>query len=314
MAAAAFALLAATLLAAQGPPSRPSTGRVVAITIDDLPVGGATDPSRWAAVTTALLDALTARHVPAVGFVNEIKLHIGLRLDTTRVALLRAWLAAGQELGNHTFAHLSAHRTPIETYTAQILRGERVTRRLAAEYHRPPRYFRHPQLHAGRTLEYRHAVEGFLAQHGYVVAPVTVDNEEWIYAAAFARSRDRGDTALAARVVADYLRHIDTAFTFSEGLSRALFGREIPLVLLLHANELNAAHLGTVLDRLAARGYRFAPLPEVLSDAAYQSPDTYVGPVGPSWLLRWAETRGRAVPAEPRAERYVIEASGIEGR
>jgi peptidoglycan/xylan/chitin deacetylase (PgdA/CDA1 family) len=301
-----LALVAAVILSAQTP------SRQVAITIDDLPVGGATAASRWAAVTSGLLDALQAHRVPAVGFVNESKLYVGQKLDTTRVSLLRAWLAAGRELGNHTFSHISAHRTTLETYTADILRGERVSRPLSLEYRRLLRYFRHPLLHTGRSLEFRAGVERFLAEHGYVVAPVTVDNEEWIYAAAFARARDAGDTALVRRVVADYHRHLDAAFAYSEGLSRSLFGREIPLVLLLHANELNAARLGVVLERLSARGYRFVTLERALADTAYRSPDRYMGPVGPSWLFRWAATRGRGVPAEPRAESYVVEASGIE--
>ncbi len=285
--------------------------RQVAVTIDDLPVTGPTEPALWADVTRRILEALTTHHVPAVGFVNEIKLHVDQRLDTSRVALLRAWLAAGQELGNHTFAHVSAHRTTLETYTAHILRGERVTRPLSTEYGKPLRYFRHPQLRTGTSLEFRQGVERFLAQHGYVVAPVTVDNEEWIYAAAYARSRQSGDTALTRRVVADYHRHLDGAFAYSEALSRSLFGREIPLVLLLHANELNAARLGAIFDRLKARGYRFVTLERALSDSAYRSADAYVGPAGPSWLIRWAETRGLAISAEPRAESYVVEASGI---
>ena len=301
-----FALLAAAIVATQQAPARE-----VAITIDDLPVGGATDALRWPAVTAGILDALRAHRVPAVGFVNEIKLHEAMRLDPARVALLRTWLGAGQELGNHTFAHVSAHRTTVETFIAHIWRGERVTRPLAQQYRRPLRYFRHPQLHTGRTLAFRLTVDSALRARGYVVAPVTVDNEEWVYAAAFARARDVGDTTLVRRVVADYFGHLDAAFSYSEELSRTLFGREIPLVLLLHANELNAAHLGAVLDRLAARGYRFITLPQALADSAYRSEDTYVGPVGPSWLIRWAETRGLAVPAEPRAESYVVEASGI---
>ena len=308
-----LALITTALVAAQQPAATPvpPPGRQVAVTIDDLPVGGATDALRWPAVTTGLLDALRAHRVPAVGFVNEIKLHEAMRLVPARVDQLRAWLAAGQELGNHTFAHVSAHRTTVETFLAHIWRGERVTRPLARQYRRPLRYFRHPQLHTGRTLEFRHAVDSALRDRGYAVAPVTVDNEEWVYAAAFARARDVGDTALVRRVVADYHGHLDAAFAYSEGLSRTLFGREIPLVLLLHANELNAAHLGAVLDRLAARGYRFIPLAEALADSAYTSEDTYVGPTGPSWLIRWAETRGLAVPAEPRAESYVVDASGI---
>jgi peptidoglycan/xylan/chitin deacetylase (PgdA/CDA1 family) len=301
-----LALLAAVILSAQQP------ARQVAITIDDLPAGGAMDPSRWAAVNTDMLDALQAHRVPAVGFVNESKLHVNQRLDTARVSLLRAWLAAGQELGNHTFAHVSAHRTNVETYTAHILQGERVTRPLSAEYRMPLRYFRHPMLRTGRSLEFRDSVARFLSEHGYEVAPVTVDNEEWIYAAAYARSRAAGDSALVRRIIVDYHRHLDAAFTYSEELSRSLFGREIPLVLLLHVNELNAARLDAVLQRLVARGYRFVALERALSDSAYRSPDRYIGPIGPSWLIRWAATRGRGVPPEPRAQPYVVEASGLE--
>jgi peptidoglycan/xylan/chitin deacetylase (PgdA/CDA1 family) len=277
--------------------------RAVAITIDDLPVVAAT--SDWASVTARLLEALRRHGAPAVGFVNESKLYINGVLDSGRVALLGTWLAAGQELGNHTFAHRSAHTTPLDEYIDGIARGEIVTRPLAARAGRPLRYFRHPQLHAGRSLAYRHAVERFLATRHYTIAPVTVDNQEWLYARAYVVARQRGDTALTQRVERDYLRHLDSAFAYSEGLSRLLFGRGIPLVLLLHANELNADKLDTVLSRLEARGYRFASLESVLADPAYRSIDTYVGPTGLSWLIRWALSRGMHPPAEPREDPYI---------
>lgn len=298
-------LAAAATLALQQP------AREVAITIDDVPVGGPVAAARWPAVTRGVLDALRTHRVTAVGFVNEIKLYDDRRLDSTRIALLSQWLAAGQELGNHTFAHLSAHRTPVETFLAQIWRGERVTRPLVEGSGGSLRYFRHPQLHTGLTLEYKRTVDSALHARGYTVAPVTVDNEDWLYAAAFSRARNAGDTALVRRIVADYHRHLDAAFEYSEGLARSLFGRDIPLVLLLHANELNAEQLGAVLDRLAARGYRFITLERALADAAYRSDDAYVGPSGVSWLIRWATARGLAVEAEPRAAPYVSEAAGI---
>jgi peptidoglycan/xylan/chitin deacetylase (PgdA/CDA1 family) len=281
--------------------------RVVAITIDDLPVSGASPSADWGALTHQLLATLRRHGVTAVGFVNETKLYRSGELDSSRVALLQEWLDAGQELGNHTFAHRSAHATPLDEYVAGIARGEIVTRALARRASRPFRYFRHPQLHAGRTLAYRHAVEGFLRGHGYTIAPVTVDNQEWVYAGAYWRVQERGDTTLCRRIVADYLRHLDSAFTYSERASHQLFGREIPLVLLLHANQINADYLDTVLTRLKARGYRFATLEQVLADSAYRSADTYVGATGPSWLVRWAETRGVAVGPEPREDAYVSE-------
>jgi peptidoglycan/xylan/chitin deacetylase (PgdA/CDA1 family) len=299
------AVLLAGALGSVGLSTRQQPHRVVAITIDDLPVVAVSFASDWVGVTNRLLEALRRHSALAVGFVNETKLYHNGVLDSTRVALLGAWLAAGHELGNHTFAHRSAHTAPVDEYLDGIAGGEVVTRALATRAGRPYRYFRHPQLHAGRSLAYRRAVERFLSTHGYTIAPVTVDNQEWMYARAYIVARERGDTALLTRVVADYLRHVDSAFAYSAGLSRTLFGREIPLVLLLHANELNADYLDTVLSRLEARGYRFASLETVLADSAYRSADTYVGPAGMSWLIRWALTRGAHIADEPREEAYI---------
>jgi peptidoglycan/xylan/chitin deacetylase (PgdA/CDA1 family) len=302
-------LVAIIVLAMVGAAWIQQPGCVVAITIDDLPAVAVSGTSNWESVTNRLLAALRDHGAPAVGFVNERKLYVNGALDSSRVALLESWLVAGHELGNHTFAHRSAHGTPLNEYLDGITQGDVVPHPLSARAGRPFRYFRHPQLHAGRSLAYRRAVEHFLAARHYTIAPVTVDNQEWAYARAYviARERSGGDSALSRRIVADYLRHMDSAFVYSEGLSRTLFGREIPLVLLIHANELNADYLDALLDRLQARGYRFATLESVLANRAYRSADTYTGPAGMSWLIRWALTRGVRIPDEPREDGYISE-------
>src|SRR4051812_25332716 len=172
-------LLALVLLLIGVSPQRPV--RVVAVTIDDLPAVAVSASSDWSSVTQRLLGTLREYQVPAVGFVNERSLYQNGALDSTRVALLSAWLAAGHELGNHTFAHRDAHATPLAEYLDGIARGEIVSRELSRRAGRPFRYFRHPLLHAGRLLEYRRGVERFLIRHGYTIAPVTVDNQEWVY-------------------------------------------------------------------------------------------------------------------------------------
>jgi hypothetical protein len=48
----------------------------------------------------------------------------------------------------------------------------------------------------------RRAFEAFLVGHGYTVVPVTVDNDEFVYAAAYASSLRRGNTAAAMRPAA----------------------------------------------------------------------------------------------------------------
>src|SRR5205085_11641924 len=89
---------------------------------------------------------------------------------------------------------------------------------------------------------------------------------------------------------AAYVDYMTEALTRSERQSNALFGREIPQILLLHANVLNADHFGEIARMLQARGYRFVPIERAMEDPAYRTPDRYYGPDGLSWLGRWART------------------------
>src|SRR5712691_7537705 len=187
--------------------------------------------------------ALAASREVAVGFVNEGKLFVkdeGPADVAARTAVLRMWTDAGFELGNHTYSHRSLNRQPLAEFEEDVVRGETVTRALLAEKGRTLRYFRHPFLQVGLDLDKRRAFEAFLAGRGYTVAPVTIDNDEYVYAFAYADARRRGDDALAARLGADYLRYMETVCAFVEDGSRRLLGREVRQVLLLHANALNA--------------------------------------------------------------------------
>ena len=232
----------------------PAVDRRMAITIDDLPVISRTrsDAAFQADVTRGILAALERHGVRSVGFVNEDKLERDGRVDDARVALLRRWLDAGQELGNHTYDHPDLHRIDAAAFVAAIGRGERVTRGLAAEAGVPFRWFRHPFLHTGRDSTTRAAVEGWLAEHGYRVAPVTVDNYDYQFALAYDVSMARGDTATAARVVATYLDYMESVVAFYEAQSRALQGREIPQVLDGIACQCGCAELEGMREQLAA--------------------------------------------------------------
>lgn len=129
--------------------------RQVAVTVDDLPtvaVAGRGE-SGHLALSGGLLDALISRDIPAIGLVNGAKLYDGDRLLVDRAELLRRWLVAGLELGNHTYSHADWHRVSLKEFQSDVLRGEKVTRALLAEFGRQPRHFRHPFLHTGRSLD-----------------------------------------------------------------------------------------------------------------------------------------------------------------
>ena len=283
--------------------------RSVAITFDDLPGAGAgtvvPDAAGLEALSRKLLSALRLHNVPAIGFVNEA----GLRLDgpfvddrARRVGILRLWLDAGLELGNHTYSHRDLNTTPLDAYEADVVRGETMTRALLRETGRTLRYFRHPLLHVGADPGTRQAFEAFLAERGYIVAPVTVDNDEFVYAAAYAAALRRGDSVGASRVADDYLRYMEDTFAYFEEVSRRTVGREISQILLLHANSLNADRFGALAESLRRRGYRFISLTQALEDPAYRLPDEFTGAPGNSWFNHWEVTAGRQpvpTPAPP---------------
>ena len=279
-------------LAAGAPP--PTAGREIAVTFDDLPVISVTrgDLAAHQAITTRLLDHITTHGVPALGFVNECKLMAGGGVDERRVDLLRRWLEAGLELGNHTFGHLDLHHVPAREFEADIVRGEAITRRLLETHGGRLRYFRHPYLRTGTDLPTKRRIEAFLAEHGYRVAPVTVYTEDYLFAAAFDRATRRGDERMVRRVADAYVPYLEAQVEYYEGLSRRLLGYEVRQTLVLHANSINAETFGDLARVLERRGYAFVSLERALADPAYAESDTYVAPEGISWLQRWALTRG----------------------
>jgi peptidoglycan/xylan/chitin deacetylase (PgdA/CDA1 family) len=312
----AFVLIVALACLAITSPAQAQEQKQVAITFDDLPVVSTLRTDEfWAEITQKLLGTMKRNKLPVIGFVNEGKLYNDDKLNPKRVALLKAWLDTGLELGNHTFSHRSLHSTPLAEFQADVLRGEKVLRELTKAKHSKLRYFRHPFLHTGRSVETRQAFESFLNTHGYTVAPVTIDNSDWIFAGAYDKARDANDPAAMARVAEAYIPYMESYFAHFENLSSKLFGRQIKQVLLLHANAINADHFGELVTMMRKRGYKFITLEEALKDSAYRSADTTTGDYGISWIDRWALTR--TVPdgffkGEPRTPEFVLKLAAVK--
>jgi len=296
--------------------------RRIAVTIDDLP---------WQRIDRTAVADLAARHaqliaslrqagVPVAGFVNEDKLEVAGQVQPARVSMLRDWLDAGFELGNHTYGHVDLHAVGLPAFEQAIVRGERTLRPLLAERDATPRWFRHPYLRAGRTPEDKAAVAAFLGEHGYRVAPVTVDNGEWVFAFAYANVLDGQPDAPARaatleRLKRGYVPYMLAKLDYYERQSIALLGYALPQVLLMHANELNAAAYVDLVEGIRRRGYRFVTLEEAMRDPAYARKDGYTGRYGPSWLHRWAMAEGKPkafYAGEPEVPRWVLDLAGVD--
>ena len=293
-----FALL---LLAIAGVGHAAEIDRRIAATIDDLPWARLDEikPPDLQARHQALLDQLKQANVPVVGFVNENKLEVGGVVQPQRVQMLRDWLDAGYQLGNHTWSHMDLNAEGVEAFQQDFLRGERVLRPLLAERGQVPVWMRHPYLRAGRTAQDRARMGGFFAEHGYRIAPVTVDNGEWVWAFAYANVlNEQADTPARESVLRQlrrgYVPYMLNKLDYYEAQSVTLLGYALPQVWLMHANELNAATFAELVAATQRRGYRFVSLDEAMQDPAYARGTTgYDGRYGPSWLHRWAMAEKR---------------------
>lgn len=282
----------------------------ICITIDDLPTvtyrhGGIKNQQ---IITKGLLSALTKHHAPAIGFVNEGKLHRKGKLDSARYQLLRDWLDAGMELGNHTYSHPDYNRYTLAEYKADIQKGEIHTRPLVESYGQSLDWFRHPFLHTGQTEAKSDSLDQTLEELNYQTAFVTIDNEEYLFAYAYDSAMYVKDEPLMKKVADDYLSYMEEKLLFYENMSMKLFGRYIPQTLLLHANRLNADYLDALLQMHVDHGYSFVSIAEASSDVAYQHPIGWFGRSGISWLDRWALTEGKKgdfFSADPPSPAYI---------
>jgi peptidoglycan/xylan/chitin deacetylase (PgdA/CDA1 family) len=270
--------------------------RQIAVTFDDLPAQRG-NLAQMQEQTDKVLASITRHRIPAVGFVNEGKLYAKGEVDE-RIALLQKWLDAGLELGNHTFSHINNQQAPLRDYQDDVIRGETVTGKLLQAKGLKLRYFRHPFLFTGPTPEYKKGLDEFLAGRGYTVAPVTIDNSDYVFAYTYGWAQKRNDTATMKRVAEAYVPYMETMCDYFEELSRASQGREIKQILLVHVNEINAGHFDDVVAMLKQRGYEFITLEEALKDPAYQQPDAQMR-WGLSWLHRWMRAKGQKGREEP---------------
>jgi len=267
----------------------------VCFTFDDMPFVyyGITDTVIQKTLMHKLVTSLTVNKIPAIGFVNEKKLYDNDSLNRFQLSLIREWIENGLELGNHTFSHPDYNTMSFKDYSSDVIKGEIQTRKLLEANGKKLIYFRHPFLHVGDNKEKADSLENFLTERGYTVAPVTIDNEDYLFALAYHRAKAGNDTLLMKRIGSDYIDYMERKVKYFEHESIALFGNNIRQILLIHASELNADYTDLLAAMFRRNNYEFISLGEALKDEAYKTPVTVYGKWGISWIDKWALSRGK---------------------
>jgi peptidoglycan/xylan/chitin deacetylase (PgdA/CDA1 family) len=286
----------------------------ICITVDDLPVVSytANDPELDEKITTKLIGTFNHYKIPAIGYVNEGKLYQRGQLDPAKVNLLRAWLKNGYDLGNHTFSHYDYHKVPDSVYFQDILKGESIIRPLMKEYKKDLIYFRHPFLRTGETRAKSDSLTNFLRKHGYTTAPVTFDNDDYLFAKAYHNAYLAIDKKVMKKVGSSYILYMEKKLIFFEQKSKELFNRNITQTLLIHASLLNADYLDELAKIFKKHGYSFVSQEETLLDPAYSESVNVYYKKGFSWIFRWAFSKGKSndfLLGDPATPEYIIQLS-----
>ena len=290
-------------------------GRFVAVTFDDLPVSTNREGENVEKeINNKILAHIAKNKIPAIGFVNEVKLFDDNVRDKAEVDLLRQWLDAGLELGNHTYSHADLNKMTLDEYEKDVLKGEIITKELLQSEGKQIKYFRHPYLETGDDLPTKLGLNKFLKEKGYTIAPVTIEASDWTFSDAYDKAFLNNDLALMKKIGAAYVQFSKKMIDYYTTQSVKIFGRNIKQVLLVHANSINADYFGKVVEVLKQRGYKFVSLKMALQDKVYRTPEKYVGEEGISWIERWAITLGKVkmLDDEPKVPKFVLDIAGEE--
>jgi peptidoglycan/xylan/chitin deacetylase (PgdA/CDA1 family) len=282
-----------------------STAQKLAITFDDLPLNGTLPPGVTQSETTKdVLAILKKRHVPPVyGFFNAKK----LEGNADGADALKLW-AAAEPMGNHTYSHMDLEQNPAEAYEREIEENEPALELLKGDAKDSWHWFRYPYLREGDTVEKRRAVRAYLKAHGYKIAQVTLDWEDYLWNFAYARCAAKNDTKSIEWLRSSYLNTASEFIDLGRAQAKLIYGHEINYVLLMHLGAFSSAILPEALDLLKKKGFKLVTLEEAESDAAYDGdPDVGLHDAG-TLLDQWMQVKQIKYPEHAEKPYKEIEA------
>lgn len=273
IASVARRLLLAFLLMLAAVPAAAQESKRIALSFDDVPrhVGGfMTSDER----TVALIAGLHEAGVEQAAFFVTTG---NLEHDYGRggEARIRAYVAAGHVIGNHSHSHTWLWNGDVAAYIADLDKAEAW---LADKPGKRP-WYRFPYLDEGRDPVRRDALRAALRQRGLFNGYVTVDNFDWAIDN-LARQAVEANRAIDRKALgALYVETIVQTADFNDRIARETLGRSPAHVLLLHETDLNALFIVDLVEGLRAAGWTIITMDEAYRDPiARMEPETlYLG-------------------------------------
>jgi peptidoglycan/xylan/chitin deacetylase (PgdA/CDA1 family) len=236
---------------------------------------------------------LKAAHVTSVmGMINGR----WTATEPETIKALREWRAAGLPLGNHTWSHPNLNQLTAAQFEQEIAENEPLLEQL--EPGGDWKWLRYPFLAEGDDPAKRDEVRKYLAAHGYKIAAVTTGFGDWQWTAPYARCVAAHDNRGIAELKRLYMQSARESVRFDRALSKSLYGRDIPYVLLMHIGALDSHMLPQLLAMYRKAGFRFVSIQQAERDPFYRSDVDPSLPAEPQNLEGRAAARGIKLPAQ----------------
>ncbi|MGA8744122.1 MAG: polysaccharide deacetylase family protein [Terracidiphilus sp.] len=278
--------------------SNSASAQQIAFTWDDLPAHSALPQGETrVGIGQKLIAAMKDAQLPPVyGFVNGVQ----LEREPASVPMLRDWRDAGFQLGNHTWSHMNLNTSPLTDWEADLEKNEPLLEQYSADsdWH----WLRFPFLAEGDTPQKRADVRKYLAAHGYKIASVTMSFGDYMWNEPYARCIAKNDKAAIAQLESSYLEAASMDADFRRAMSKALYGHDIPYVLLMHVGAFDARMLPRLLKLYRDKGFTFVSIQDAENDPFYASAIDPSLPDQPDNLEGAMQARGLPLPPRPKLD------------
>ncbi len=189
--------LVATLLSAL-----PRTGSAadIAISLDDLPYAM---PARVSlddgrSIVSDINRVLKEHGIIAMGFA------VGERITPETEPLIEAFVAAGHDIGNHSWSHPDFNKLTPDEFQAETIKTDKALSPWLVRQ----KFYRFPFLHQGETPEKLQTSIVILSKLGYRNVPVSIDNDDFQFNSDYTKALAEGDSDAAEMISEKYLEHM----------------------------------------------------------------------------------------------------------
>ncbi len=262
-------LLLAFLLMLAAAPAAAQEAKRIALSFDDIPrhAGGFMTPDQR---TIALIAGLHEAGVEQAAFFVTTG-NLDDDYGKGGEARIRAYVAAGHVIGNHSHSHSWLWNGDIAAYIADLDKAEAW---LAGKPGKRP-WYRFPYLDEGRDPVRRDALRAALRERGLLNGYVTVDNFDWAIDGLASKAMADKRTIDLTNLGQLYVETIVDTAEFNDRIARETLGRSPAHVLLLHETDLNALFIVDLVAGLRAAGWTIVTMDEAYRDPiARMEPDT----------------------------------------